>query len=167
MVRGAAEVTVKYRDQTAQVTLTVVEGQGASLLGRDWLQHLRLDWRSLNQVTQDSYSELETILCTHSALLSEGLGTLKDTTAHLYLKEGSKPRFYRACQVLYTLKEPIAREIDRQVEMGILEPIKFSKWATPVVPVRKKDGSIRLCGDNRVTVKQLQKLTLYHKWRIC
>ena len=74
MVRGAAEVTVKYRDQTAQVTLTVVEGQGASLLGRDWLQHLRLDWRSLNQVTQDSYSELETILCTHSALFYEGFG---------------------------------------------------------------------------------------------
>ncbi len=41
-LEGEAEVAVKYRDQTAQVTLIVMEGQGPSLLGRDWLQYLRL-----------------------------------------------------------------------------------------------------------------------------
>ena len=153
-VKGAAEVTVTYEGQEAKVTLTIVEGRGPTLPGRDWLQHLRLNWARLNHVTQDNWSELKTLLCTHSALFSEDLGQIKGVTARLYLKEGSKPRFYRARQVPYALRELVAKEIDRQVELGVLDPVRFSPWATPVVPVRKKDGSIRLCGDYRVTVNR-------------
>ena len=57
-------------------------------------------------------------------------------------------------------------EIDRQVEMGILEPVQFSEWATPVVPVSKADGSVRLCGDYKVTVNQETKVDTYPLPRI-
>ena len=50
------------------------------------------------------------------------------------------------------LPEPIAEEIDRQCAelqlADIIEP-SISPWSSPVVPVRKKDGSIRLCVDYR------------------
>lgn len=46
-------------------------------------------------------------------------------------------------------------EINRQVELGILEPVKL--WVTPVVPILKKDGSIRLCGNYKVTVNNIEK----------
>ena len=49
---------------------------------------------------------------------------------------------------------------------GILEPIQFSEWATPVVPVVKKDGSIRLCGDYKGTVNQSAKTDTYPLPRI-
>ena len=115
VVKEAVKVMVAYKDQEARVTLTIVEGRGPTLLGRDWLQHLRFDWASLNHVTQDNRSELNALLCTHFALFSEGLGQIKGVTARLYLKEGSKPRFYRAHQVPYALRELVAKEIDRQV----------------------------------------------------
>ena len=37
----------------------------------------------------------------------------------------------------------------------------MSDWATPVVPVRKPDNSIRLCGDYKTTVNQASKLDNY------
>ncbi|GBL54938.1 hypothetical protein AVEN_174854-1 [Araneus ventricosus] len=36
--------------------------------------------------------------------------------------------------------------------MGILEPIEKSDWTTPVVPVIKPDGSVRICAYFKVTL---------------
>ena len=49
-------------------------------------------------------------------------------------------------------------EIDRQVEQGILEPVQFSEWATPVVLVIKTDDTVRLCGDYKLIVNQETKV---------
>ncbi|XP_029696863.1 uncharacterized protein K02A2.6-like [Takifugu rubripes] len=39
-----------------------------------------------------------------------------------------------------------------QVESGVLEPVTTSEWATPIVPVPKKNGGIRTCGNFKVTL---------------
>ena len=44
---------------------------------------------------------------------------------------------------------------------GILEAVQFSEWAAPVVPVVKQDGSIRLCGDYKLTVNQVALVDTY------
>ena len=38
------------------------------------------------------------------------------------------------------------------MEKGTLHPVQHSKWAVLVVPVPKKDGTICICGDFKVTV---------------
>ncbi|GFS63416.1 transposon Tf2-9 polyprotein [Trichonephila clavipes] len=60
------------------------------------------------------------------------------------------------------LKGRVENEIDRLEAEGIIEKVDSSKWATPVVPVVKIDGSIRfslslslslsLCADYSVTL---------------
>jgi hypothetical protein len=48
--------------------------------------------------------------------------------------------------------EPVVEAIEQQCDelhaLDIIEPTK-SPWSSPVVPVRKKDGTIRLCVDYR------------------
>ena len=39
--------------------------------------------------------------------------------------------------------------------------MEFADWAAPIVPVVKTDGSVRLCGDYKVTVNQVAKLDKY------
>ncbi|GFU78120.1 retrovirus-related Pol polyprotein from transposon 412 [Trichonephila clavipes] len=50
------------------------------------------------------------------------------------------------------LKGRVENEIDRLEKEGIIEKVDSSEWATPVVPVVKSDGSIRLCADYSVTL---------------
>ena len=80
-VKGAVDVRVKYRGQTKDLTLTIVDGDGLTLMGRDWLQHLKLDWATLNHISEADCSESKSLLNTHAALFSQRLGCIKGTTA--------------------------------------------------------------------------------------
>ena len=39
--------------------------------------------------------------------------------------------------VSFAIKEAIGREIDRLEDIGVLERVEFSHWATPIMPVPK------------------------------
>ena len=61
----------------------------------------------------------------------------------------------------YILRERVEKELDRLLSEGIIEPVQFSDWAAPTVPIVKEDGRIRICGDYRVTINHLSKLDSY------
>ena len=61
----------------------------------------------------------------------------------------------------YILKQKVADELDRLCNLGIFSPVKTAKWVTPIVPVVKKDGTIRICGDFKSTVNQATHIETY------
>ena len=49
---------------------------------------------------------------------------------------------------------------------NIISQVTFSKWVAPIVPVLKRDGKIRICGDYKLTVNQATKTDPYPLPRI-
>ena len=56
---------------------------------------------------------------------------------------------------------PCGTELDRLEKEGIIEAVRFSDWAAPIVPVVKRDGSVRICGDFKLTVNRATTLESY------
>ena len=61
----------------------------------------------------------------------------------------------------FALKDKVAAELDRLQAEGIIAPTKFSQWAAHIVPIVKKDGSIRICGDYKQTINKCAKTEIY------
>ena len=144
-VFGSINVEVKYEKRKMSLSLLVAGLDGPSLLGRDWLSDLRLDWYSILKIQTNS---LDHLLQKYSDVFEEGLGTLKNFKAKLYVAKDVKPRFIKARSVPYAIRSLVDTEIDHLIAQNVIEPIVFSDWAAPIVPVLKSDGSsIRICGD--------------------
>ncbi|XP_072142327.1 uncharacterized protein [Dermacentor andersoni] len=73
---------------------------------------------------------------------------------HIELKEYAQPKFLKCRSIPFALKDDVITELEKLERQGVLQPTQYSEWATPVVIVRKKDGSLRICGDYRSTVNQ-------------
>ena len=60
-VKGSIEVKVEHNGQKENLHLLVVQGNGPSLMGRDWLLRIKLDWSKLHSVKESSPPEPRTL----------------------------------------------------------------------------------------------------------
>ena len=84
----------------------------------------------------------------YSDVFENKLGTFTSAKAKLTLNEDSQGRFLKARPMPYALKPKVEEELRRLQNEGILAKVEWSEWATPIVSVPKKDGSVRLCGED-------------------
>lgn len=159
-MKGMTDVTVQCNSQTAKLPVYVTKGNFAPIMGRVWLNALRLDWQEVRRLSNGS-SQLQTILDKNEEVFRAELGSMKDITVKLHIKQGSKPVFMKARTVPYAIREKVEADLDALVESGVLEPVSTSEWATPIVPVPKKNGGIRTCGDFKVTVNPVLSAEQY------
>ena len=164
-VLGAIDVHVQLGTQQHDLSLLVVPGSGPSLLGRDWMVPIRLDWHSLNKV-QPADDSVETLLSRHDTVFRDELGQVTDATAKIYVDPLAPPKFCKARTVPYALRPKVESELERLQQAGVIEPVQFAEWAAPIVPVLKKDGSLRICGDYKVTINNAAKLDAFPLPRI-
>ena len=62
----------------------------------------------------------------------------------------------------YAMMSLVEKELDRLQELKIIEPVEYSDWAAPIVPVLKSDkASVRICGDFSTTVNKASPLDRY------
>ena len=110
----------------------VVRGSGPTLLGRDWLQKITLDWKGIHQVqTADPTGMLNDVLNRHANVFKPGLGLVRDSIATIYVDPTVPPVFCRPRPVPYALWSKVETELNRLEQEGIIEPVRFSEWAAP------------------------------------
>ena len=61
-VTGTLNVKVQYEDQFKKLVLVVTAGNGLSLLGRNWLNHVNLNWKKLFAVRTAQLGSLHTLM---------------------------------------------------------------------------------------------------------
>ena len=154
-IKGCCEVQVQVGETIKQLELIVCEGNGVSLLGRNWLEEIRLDWSAIanaNGIVKSKLSKLDSVLDKFKDVFTEELGHCTGVKAKLYVKECSVPQFHRPRPVPLAMRTKIEAEIQHQVDLGILEKVDIAEWAAPIVPVIKPSGEIRLYGDYKVSI---------------
>ena len=144
----------------------MVEGDGPNLMGKDWLSLLEVNLGEVNLLKSDCL--LQTVLDKHHSVFNDELGCMKEMKVKLLIDSTAKPKFFKPRNVPFTLGDKVETELQRLESLGIISPVKFSKWAAPIVPVVKKNGAVHICGDykgtaNRATLTESYPLPLVNQ----
>ena len=137
----------------------VANTKGPNLPGRDVLRLLQLNWEKLFNVyyvEENVRAEncLNIILSHYKEVFKSEMGTLKGFQVEVKVDPDCKPKFCKTRPAPYSLNERTEKELERIVKGDIYEPVQYSKWAAPVVPILKDDGTVRICGDDKQTINQ-------------
>ena len=94
-------------------------------------------------------------------MFKDGLGTVQGVKAKIHVDPRAKSKYFKPLPVAYALRQKVEEELDRLLLEGTIRPVEFSEWATPMVPIVKSDGTIRIFGDFKVTLDEVSKLDNY------
>ena len=164
----SVSVTSHNGSMVSSVLLFTVTKEDLNLLGVDAINALNFTIQSnpvsvvVNKITE-SHSDTHF----HSAcvevskdfpdLWKPGLGCLKGVQLDVQFKDNVKPRFIRPRTVPIAMQDDLNSMYDAGIASGLYKPVNFNSYATPVVPIRKANGKLRICGDYSVFINsQLQ-----------
>ena len=87
-----------YGEQKKSLPLIVIDGSGPVLLGRNWLEHIRLDWGMLGvaAIHHTAADTLAPILDRYAIVFDEDLGCITPYKANLQLQPDARPKFHKA-----------------------------------------------------------------------
>ena len=153
------EIDVCHGEKKARLPSLVIDRDGPSLLGRNWLACFQLDWKAIHTI---QHMTLNNLLKKYESVLSPGLGTLKGFEAKIHVNPNVTAHFFKARSVPFSMRELVEKELDNLKSQGIIEPVSFFEWAAPIVPVLKANkASVCICGDFKLTVNKVAKLERY------
>ncbi|KAL4131703.1 hypothetical protein QTP88_008978 [Uroleucon formosanum] len=108
-----------------------------------------------------TYSHLMEISAAKESRINNKTGWINKYQILLNIKKGATQKFFKPRSIPSALKSKVESEIDRLIDNNILTPVNYSEWATPIVPILKPDGTVRICGDFKITINPVLKETEY------
>lgn len=150
---GELLTNISFQNKTEKAKIFVMR-KSNNLFGTDLFEKFRL-WdlplSSFCQKVEDSNVEAEKLKRelkeNFPDVFTGGLGRCTKAVAKFEVKENEQPVFKKKRNVPYAAIEQIDGELERLENMGVLEKIDHSEWATPTVYIKKKSKEIRVCAD--------------------
>ncbi|XP_032064327.1 zinc finger protein 345-like [Thamnophis elegans] len=120
----------------------------AILLGLDWFEALGQSITGIH--TTLATGDFNDLTREFSDVFSNTLGKYIGSPISFDLDPSVMPIHLKARRVHFALQAKVDAELARLIKQGILEPVEFAKWETPL----KSDGSIRICTDYKATINK-------------
>lgn len=165
-VLGKISVPVHLKGRRQQLCMIVLrcENDFMPLMGRTWLDCFYEGWRNIfsNSGIQnenihkiDEEHVVDELKSKFSSVFDGDFSTpIVGYEGDLVLKD-DKPIFRKAYGVPLRLRDKVIEHLDSLERDGVITPIETSEWASPVVIVMKKDQSIRLVIDCKVSINKV------------
>ena len=181
-VLGEFHTDVMYNGSVHRnLPVLVVKGSGPSLMGRNWLHLMKINWSEVHALrapaptpaparkaaqptvdaTQTSQPVRDRIKRKYAELFLPQLGELKGVRVHLDIDPSVRPKFCKARSIPYAYKAKVEEQLDTDIANGVLMPVKDSRWAAPIVPVVRPDGNIRVCANFKLTANTAVRMDRY------
>ena len=146
-VLGEVKTSVCFNGRSVSHIFYVTDASCNNLCGRDLMEKL-----GIHLIGVDESSK---VMAVHSGDVSDLINQyhideskpISGCNAKIYMKDNVQPKFIKARQVPEAHKVLVNEAIDELIKKDIIEPVKFSEWASPIVPVLKKNGKMRICTD--------------------
>ncbi|KAK3920246.1 hypothetical protein KUF71_009533 [Frankliniella fusca] len=156
---GEFEVEVTYNNQCKTLVLPVVDKEFPSLYGLPWIREIRPDFDSLFprktvfHVSSEQEKSLQAELRQkYPTVFGGSTKPLKGFEVSLALQDDVEPVFKGPRTLAIPLREPTAKALQDMEDAGYIKRSEPGPWGTPIVPVRKSNGEVRVCGDFSVTL---------------
>ncbi|XP_046424706.1 uncharacterized protein K02A2.6-like [Neodiprion fabricii] len=174
---GYVQVEAEKNYVKSKELLYVVSEGSWPIMGRNWLQAFGM-WplvfpndprehinSTIAQTSDDDVTKRKQITCQlqkeFPGVFAAGIGTFTKAELKLTLIEGATPKFLQPRKMPWALRDKVENELARLQQLAIISPVEYSDWGTPIVPVLKSNGTLRLCGDYKVTLNKYLEVDRY------
>ncbi|XP_031334049.1 uncharacterized protein K02A2.6-like [Photinus pyralis] len=157
---GSIRVNLCYQNNNFMTTLLIVNSNGPPLLGRDLIS--RLGIKLVESKNNNVYSinvvgnskSLNALLDKYEIIFRDELGKFSKSKVSITVPVNTKPIFCKPYNIPFAYKAKVEQELDRLEKIGVITKVETNNWGTPLVPIIKKDNSIRLCANYKITVNK-------------
>lgn len=157
---GEITVCVIHNNRKEKLNIIVMKNiLNKPILGRKWLARLWPRWKTTTllstteteqaspiQVNMFKTDPTTSVINIYSDLFSEYI--YQPTCGYkvqMELRSEAHQIFRKYYNVPFHLREQDQEHLKQLKCQGVIQPIEYTNWATPLVIVKKKNGEIRLC----------------------
>lgn len=161
-VKGVMFGLINFNNISKEFGFVIIENGEGSVVGKDFFKEFDIKEIKLNSINVSSKNKNSNIPEEFVDLFQNNYGKLKNVKVKLELKDDNcHPVFVKARSIPFAFEKEVEKQLKSLERDGIISKVESTEWGTPLVPIMKENGRIRICADYKVTLNKFLKDTNY------